>query len=145
MTSIHDLVDRLDRVHPRGPGSWIACCPAHEDRTPSLSIRETQDGTILIKCFGGCSAAEVVAAVGLELQDLFPDEPPEYGRPHQPRRKPRIGARDLIRTLRHVLLVVALGAEQLSRSEPLSEPDCHTLDTACRHIHQLLKETEDVT
>jgi len=62
------LLNRLDRVHETGPGRWLACCPSHEDGTPSLSIRVLDDGTVLLHCFAGCSAADVVAAVGLELE-----------------------------------------------------------------------------
>ena len=72
---INALLERLDRVRETGPGRWLARCPAHDDRHPSLSIRETEDGTILIKCWAGCSAADVVSAVGLEPRDLFPDRP----------------------------------------------------------------------
>lgn len=142
--SITDFLARLDGVQARGPGSWIARCPAHTDKTPSLSIRECGDGTILIKCFAGCEAADIVAAVGLELVDLFPPSDIDYEKPHQPRRRPRIDARDLIRVLRRALLVVALAAEQLSRGEPLSEEDQQTLDVACREVHQLLQEVEGV-
>ena len=51
----------------------MACCPAHEDKSPSLAIKENHDGRILVKCFAGCGAADVVHAVGLTLSDLFPD------------------------------------------------------------------------
>jgi len=64
------LLDRLHGVRSTGPGRWIARCPAHEDRSPSLSVRET-DGRTLIHCFGGCSAGDVLAAVGLRMTDLF--------------------------------------------------------------------------
>ena len=45
---------------PCGDG-WMACCPAHDDRTPSLSIHEV-DGKTLFHCFAGCSQDEVLAA-----------------------------------------------------------------------------------
>jgi DNA primase len=57
----------------RGARSWYAKCPAHDDKSPSLSIRETGD-TILIHCFAGCSAEDVLAAVGLSFRDLYRDE-----------------------------------------------------------------------
>jgi hypothetical protein len=47
-------------------------CPAHEGTSrSSLSIKETDDGRVLLHCFAGCSALDVVHAVGLELSDLF--------------------------------------------------------------------------
>lgn len=42
---------------------WMACCPAHDDKTPSLSIREGLDGTLLVHCFAGCGQALVIAAL----------------------------------------------------------------------------------
>ncbi len=67
--SVSVILDRLDRVRKCGAG-WIAKCPAHEDRTASLSLCE-RDGRTLIHCFAGCKSADVLAAVGLELADLF--------------------------------------------------------------------------
>lgn len=66
---------------PRQKGScWMALCPAHDDRTPSLSVSEGQDGKALIKCFGGCTTEAIASALGLEMPDLFPDKPPSMGR-----------------------------------------------------------------
>ena len=50
---------------------WMALCPAHDDHTPSLSISEGEDGRCLVHCFAGCTQAAVVAAMGLEMADLF--------------------------------------------------------------------------
>ena len=52
--------------------SFKARCPAHEDRSPSLSIGAAEDGTVLLKCHAGCSAEAVVKALGLDMRDLFP-------------------------------------------------------------------------
>ena len=57
----------LTRVRLRQPGQWSARCPGHEDREPSLSVRENPDGAVLIHCFGGCTVTDVVAAMGMEL------------------------------------------------------------------------------
>ncbi|QHI70135.1 DUF5906 domain-containing protein [Tichowtungia aerotolerans] len=54
-------------------GGWKACCPAHEDHSPSLSITEGDDGRILIKCHAGCATEQVLAAMNLTMADLFPD------------------------------------------------------------------------
>ena len=52
---------------------WVACCPAHVDREPSLSIRQGEQGQVLLKCFASCSLERIVEAMGLTLVDLFPD------------------------------------------------------------------------
>ena len=68
------VLSYLDKVKPSGANNWKACCPAHDDKNPSLAITETSDGTILLKCWAGCTAQGIVSAIGLELRDLFPGE-----------------------------------------------------------------------
>ena len=80
------IVDRLEFVKPNGPDKWIARCPAHSDKSPSLSIKELPDGRVLVHCFAGCGALDVMASIGLDMTDLFP-EPLENHRPMGPRRK----------------------------------------------------------
>lgn len=69
----------LSRVRPNGTDKWMCQCPAHEDRSPSLSLRLGEDGRILVHCFSGCSPKAVVGALGLTLADLFPDLNPDPG------------------------------------------------------------------
>lgn len=76
---VEKLLPRLDKLRSVGAGKWVACCPAHSDRSPSLSIREADDGRLLVHCFAGCPAADVLAAVGLSLADLYPDAPRNPG------------------------------------------------------------------
>jgi hypothetical protein len=72
-TPILKFLDRLQQVRPAGNDRWTALCPAHEDRSPSLSIRDTGD-KILIHCHAGCATDDVLAAVGLTFRDLYADE-----------------------------------------------------------------------
>lgn len=76
-TPLHRLLDRLDDVRSTGDGH-VARCPGHDDRRPSLSISEGRDGRVLVHCFGGCPASDVLAAVGLTLGDLFPQRLPDH-------------------------------------------------------------------
>ena len=64
------LLERLERVETRN-GSYLALCPAHEDREPSLSVGEGDDGRALIKCFAGCTTQHIPDALGLQMNDLF--------------------------------------------------------------------------
>jgi hypothetical protein len=69
------LLSRLDRVRRTGEGKWVARCPAHPDKAPSLSVRELSDGRVLVHDFAGCSVEAILGAVGLALEDLFPPRP----------------------------------------------------------------------
>jgi hypothetical protein len=62
----------LQGLRREGRG-YVACCPAHEDRSPSLSLAE-RDGRLLVHCHAGCTPEAIVAALGLRLSDLFSDE-----------------------------------------------------------------------
>lgn len=75
MSDINDLLSRLKQVKKTGSGTWKACCPAHDDRSPSMSVKEAPDGVILVHCFAGCSAVDIMESVGLNPADLFPDKP----------------------------------------------------------------------
>ena len=64
-----DILDRLEKV-TGSKGKWIACCPAHQDKSPSLAVTEADD-RVLVHCFSGCDTQDVTAAIGLNLADLF--------------------------------------------------------------------------
>jgi hypothetical protein len=70
---LQNVLSRLDKVKSVGANKWKACCPAHDDKSPSLAISETSDGTVLVRCWVGCSAKAIVEAVGLDLRHLFPN------------------------------------------------------------------------
>jgi hypothetical protein len=129
--TVGKLLDRLQEVRKTGVGRWLARCPAHEDRSPSLSIRELDDGTVLVKCFGGCGAAEVVDAVGLSLRDLFPSRPDQHGRGAS---HSRISVLDVLVAIDDEVHVVAvIGADVLEHRE-LDQPTWGRLALAVRRI-----------
>ena len=69
---IEDFVSRLDKVQHHG-NHYAAICPSHDDKNPSLGVSEGRDGRILLKCWAGCTPQEIVADMGLEMKDLFPE------------------------------------------------------------------------
>lgn len=54
----------------RSGAGWVMRCPAHDDRNPSLSLSDTDDGRIFVKCFAQCDARAVVAK--LHARGLWP-------------------------------------------------------------------------
>ena len=53
----------------RAGSGWMARCPAHDDRTPSLSIGEAEGGKVLVHCHAGCNQERVIAA--LKTRDIW--------------------------------------------------------------------------
>jgi hypothetical protein len=84
---VSKIVERLEHCRQTGDGEWIARCPAHADKSPSLTIKELPDGRTLLHCFAGCGALDVITAIGLEWSDLFPPDDnfysPVSGRPRK--------------------------------------------------------------
>lgn len=75
MNAAEKILARLDKVRKNGDKKWMARCPAHSDNGPSLSLRLLDDGRVLVHCFAGCGASDVMVAIGLSLSDLYPDGP----------------------------------------------------------------------
>lgn len=63
------IADRL-KATPNGDGSWMARCPAHDDHTPSLSIKSAGE-KVLLNCFAGCTPEAVCGSMGIKVADLF--------------------------------------------------------------------------
>jgi hypothetical protein len=75
-TPVQKVLNELERLGSparEGPSGWQARCPAHDDRAPSLSLREGRDGRALLHCHAGCETKAVLAALHLRFSDLFPD------------------------------------------------------------------------
>ncbi len=61
----------LLNAHPSGAGRrWMAHCPAHSDRSASLSVREGRNGATLLHCFAGCRTEDVLTALQLTFKDI---------------------------------------------------------------------------
>ena len=116
--SANNLLARLENVRRTGHNKWIASCPAHEDRSPSLAVREKNDGCVLLYCFAGCSTLSVITKVGLEWSELYPEKSP-----------PVEGCRPVVRsflpadafnTVRHELHVVGIIVDDFMKHGRLS-------------------------
>jgi hypothetical protein len=129
MSAATVLLDRLENVRQTASGRWLARCPAHEDRAPSLSIRELDDGRILLHDFGGCETSDVLAAIGLQLCDLFEKPLGNFPPSHS-----RVPARDLLEIIgAEVTAVAVIGADMLER-RLISPEDWRRLATAVAKI-----------
>jgi len=84
-TPIAKVLDLLDVIPGPDQHQWMARCPAHDDRVPSLSVAESEEGIVLLWCFAGCPTEKVVRRLGLRWRDLWPCAligSPEWERQH---------------------------------------------------------------
>ena len=130
---ISDLLSRLQKVRQTSPSNWIACCPAHEDRQPSMAIRHNDDGRILLHDFGGCDVEQILSAIGLTLSDLFPPRPLDHVQ--RPIRRP-FPAADVLTCVARDALVVQIAAAQVRSGAALSDVDAARVATASRRLQE---------
>jgi len=102
------LITRLTGVRNTGPDRWVAKCPAHEDRSPSLSLPD-REGRVLLHCFGGCGRGAVLGAVGLRFSDIMPERIGEA-------RPQAIPALQVLEAVAYEIMVAALLATELGYS-----------------------------
>ena len=140
MTPIENTLSRLEKPRQRQPGQWSARCPAHPDKSPSLSIRETPEGSVLLHCFGGCEVAEIVAAMGLELHDLFPPRDKPTGTPKKIANL--LTAGQALELLATETLFVAVAIGNFFHGMTLTQVDIDRLTTAAGRIALLRDQTQ---
>jgi hypothetical protein len=75
----------------RAGAGWVTRCPAHDDRKPSLSLRDSSSGLVLVRCHAGCEQEPVIAA--LRSRGLWTDRP-RFVRRRTPRNVERQPDRD---------------------------------------------------
>jgi hypothetical protein len=131
ITSGADILDRLDKVSDKGGGQYMACCPAHGDKSPSLSVKIRDDGRVLIHCFAGCDTESILNAMGLAFTDLFPDRPKSHR--YKPTRS-RISPRDALTILDREAMVVGVIAGDILEHREVDEATFDWLAQAIARI-----------
>lgn len=135
--TVETFLSRLDRVKHTGRGRWVACCPAHDDKSPSLAITETDDGKTLVHCFAGCSVYDVVFSVGLTVQDLFP--PMATPRSDVIKANLPFTYADALRCISFEALLAAVAAGNIANGVTLTDTDKARLLLASRRINRALE------
>lgn len=129
------LRSRLKSVKQHGD-RFMAVCPAHQDKSPSLSLSQAEDGRALVHCFAGCKTRDVLGAVGLEMRDLFPESLSQEQRKQFRRIK--------LQTVRgsEYLIIEAAKAEAMAGA--LSEESTARLALAQERVDHLNRQLEEL-
>ncbi|MCR4622367.1 MAG: DUF927 domain-containing protein [Clostridiales bacterium] len=87
--TIYEVLALLRNVEgPDGSGNYKACCPAHDDKKQSLSVKQGSKG-VVFKCFAGCGTRQICEALHIEMKDLFAEAP---------KAKPQASQRRIVKT-----------------------------------------------
>lgn len=130
---IDDILPRLEKARRTGANSWLACCPAHEDRSPSLTIHAANDGRILVHCHSGCSFEEIKDAVGLGWEPWFP---PKQEGDFKPAVRRPFPAGDVLEALAAESMIVTTAACNLGKGLELTKDDQERLLVAMGRIEE---------
>ena len=137
MSPLELLLSHLHGVKCTGPGRYIAFSTTRTERTPSVTIRELPDGRVLIHDFGGDGVDELLAAIGLNVSDLFPRS--MAGSPPL-RKRGLLSAGQALGVLEFEAALVRLAAQNLANGHALTEADRERLNVAAARIGALAVE-----
>ena len=140
MSAAETLLSRLDGVRARSGGQWFARCPGpmHKrgDRSGGLGIKLIDDRVLINSpAPAGCTALEIVNAVGLDLRDLF--DKPLTDSAVSPIRQPRFPL-EMARQVRHHALVLILAAGDLKFGKALNGADIDPVVSSYREIDRIV-------
>jgi hypothetical protein len=136
---IDSILSRLQKVRLRQPGQWSSCCPAHEDKSPSLSVRETPDGAVLLYCFAGCEVYAIVTALGMDISELFP---PRKLSGQEPKRIQRLlTTGQALELLDFESNLVAIAAANVAKGITLTANDLNRIKQAAGRVSWLRRQS----
>lgn len=131
---IEALLSRMSKVRRRGNNKWMVSCPCHEDKHPSLSIKD-QDGVILMHCFSQqCSAADICNAIGIDIQELFPPSDNYDASQAKPRKQTGFEPDQVLFAVVMEIVAAQLIVDEVMKTMPDSELK-NRLDLASKRIH----------
>lgn len=125
--NIDEILSRLEHVkrYSQRSSSWVACCPSHDDKTPSLAVKLLDDGRVLLHCFGGCDVQAICDALDMRMADLMGEAPTEYH--HDAKPANRIPATDMLKAMAFDALRVGLMASRMANGHLLADDEKQAL------------------
>jgi len=134
---IQNILERLEKVKSSGAGKYMACCPAHADRSPSLSLQELDDGRILMHCFAGCPPVDVLTALDIAASDLYPESLANRIVPLYMATQEKKKLATIHETIKSCRLRLDMATEMRSRNMKLTKEDLETERDAFMEMKRL--------
>jgi hypothetical protein len=133
--NIDNLLSRLQKVKRTGNDSWMACCSAHDDRSPSLAIKDAGNGKLMLKCFAGCETIDILGAIGLDWDDVMPPKEPVQNIQTVKPRKVDIYATDALKIIRNESRVIAMAAMDITKGRVITDAELARIKLAMERIN----------
>ena len=129
------FVNKLQKVQSRGRDSYVACCPAHDDKNPSLKL-DLKGEKILIKCWSGCSTEDILGAVGMHFDDIFPDRP-IYQRSSG--KQPALSSADALRIIKYEAMIIWMYGQDLRNKKTPTDEDHNRFTVAITRVKDAME------
>ena len=129
--NINDFLGYFEKSHRSGKDEYQCLCPAHNDKTASLSIKNLPDERILIHCFAGCAANDILEAVGLTFDDIVPKRLGDF----KPVSKP-FNPYAVLKAISNETLLVALAGLEVANGKTLPQEDKDRLMIAVNRLRE---------
>jgi len=129
---MHQILSHFNKVSRTSKNNQYQClCPAHNDRTASLSIKFNDDGRVLMNCFAGCDIENILGSVGLSFNDIIPnriDDLKPVGKIFNPYA--------VLKSLRDETMIVLMMALSIRKKEQISDEDYDRFIIAYQRIRE---------
>lgn len=132
---IEGVLNRFDGVRETGSGQYSCRCPAHEDKSNSLGIKQGDGDRILLNCFAGCDVKSVLDAAGLDWKDILPDNKLYQAEKHS------FNPFAVLKMLRDEVLVIGLSSVDIRAGKKLSDKDHDRLLKAVGNVRRAYEKT----
>lgn len=135
--NLETVLSRLKKVKKTGQGKYIAVCPSHEDKSPSLGIKAVDD-RVLLHCFAGCETTDVLGALDLKFEDIMPNQ----CKGNFPKDKKPFYAAEVLQTIKSESQFALLCAIHMAKGYKLCDADLKRLFIATatlKHVHEVTK------
>ena len=129
--NINDFLSYFEKSYRSGKDEYQCLCPAHQDKTASLSIKNLPDERILIHCFAGCAANDILEAVGLTFDDIVPKRLGDF----KPVSKP-FNPYAVLKAISNETLLVALAGLEIANGKTLPQEDKDRLLIAANRLRE---------
>ncbi|MCO6428240.1 CHC2 zinc finger domain-containing protein [Nitrosomonas communis] len=136
-----DILPHLQKVKRVGEGRYLACCPVHDDKNPSMTVTVKPDGVVVMYCHAcGAKGLDIVNALGIDPSALFPlADNPRY----EKQQRSGFSAWQLLHALEKDLLVVLIAINDfLLNGKKPCQSDVDYLTDVCKRINEALQYLE---
>ena len=129
-------MNHFDGVRETGNVQYSCRCPAHEDKSASLGIKEGDENRILLNCFAGCDVKSILESVGLDWKDILPDNKLYQAEKHS------FNPFAVLNMIRDEVLIIGLASADIRNNKPLNDKDHDRLLKAVSNVRDAYAKTK---